>query len=231
VDIQAPLNGNVYACTDGEVYRVHDGTGGHPYGLHIRIRHAGGYSTIYAHLNRSLVYAGQEVRAGQRIGLADSTGNATGQHLHLTLKKAGATEAGLTTFPRDIMDPTPFLVFPADRRPPAPPTDVWPYGQCLIGLHGRVGGPMQEPDWAVVKAARVEALKLISLASPDDVDRAHQINPKMLVMVRLFADFRNRVVPPPTLLAGSSLICGVSITKAFVTLRFTTSRIVAKATG
>ncbi len=194
VDLQAPLNGNVYACADGYVYQVNDGTGGHPYGVHVRIRHADSYSTTYAHLNRALVHEGQDVKAGELIALADSTGNSTGHYLHLTLKKEGATEAGLTMFPRDIIDPTPYLVFPADRRPPAPPTKLWDYDHCLVGLHGRVDGPMQEADWAVVRQARIEALKLTSSASPEEIDRALQINPNMFVIVRLFADFNNRVV-------------------------------------
>ena len=192
VDIRAPLNANVYACADGVVYRVHDGTGNHPYGVHIRIQHADGYRTIYAHLNRALVHSGQTVRAGDLIGLANSTGNSTGHHLHLTLKKEGATAAGLTTYPRDIIDPTPFLVSPDEL--PAPPSDVWPYDHVLVGLHGRADGPMQEPDWGVVETARVEALKLSSSAAPEDVARAWRINSDMFIMVRLFADFRNRVV-------------------------------------
>jgi len=36
------------------------------------------------------VRVGQTVKAGQRIGLADNTGNSFGDHLHLTLKKIGA---------------------------------------------------------------------------------------------------------------------------------------------
>ena len=32
LDFRAPMNSRVYACADGEVYMVHDGTGGHPYG-------------------------------------------------------------------------------------------------------------------------------------------------------------------------------------------------------
>ena len=43
------------------------------------------------------------------IRLGGSTGNSTGPHLHLTLKKEGATECGETDYPYDIIDPTPFL--------------------------------------------------------------------------------------------------------------------------
>ncbi len=194
IDFRAPLNANIYACADGLVYQVHDGTGAHPYGIHVRIRHADGYRTVYAHLNQALVHQGQFVNAGERIGFADSTGNSTGSHLHLTLKKDGATASGLTTYPYDILDPTPFLVYPDDREPVDLPVVAWPFGTCLVGLHGRADGPMQEADWSLVQSARIEALKLTSSASPEDVDRARSINPDMFVMVRLFADFRNRLV-------------------------------------
>lgn len=71
---------------------------------------------------------------------------------------------------------------------------IWPAGKCLVGLHGRADGRMQEADFAAVARARIEAVKLTSTASPDDVNRLLAINPQMFVMVRLFADFRDRVV-------------------------------------
>lgn len=193
IDIRAPMNANVYACADGEVYATHDGGGGHVYGLHIRIRHRDGYKTIYAHLIRILVNVGQQVRAGDLIGLADSTGNSTGSHLHLTLKKEGATAAGLTNYPSDIIDPTPFLIFPDDDTPAA--NDFgWPFGKSLVGLHGRADGPMQEADFELVRVGNIEAVKLVSTAPPENTDRLRQINPNMFIMVRLFAAFQNRQV-------------------------------------
>ena len=107
VDLRAPTNSRVYACADGEVARVHDGLGGHPYGIHIRIQHSDEYLTIYGHLNQALVHTGQVVKAGDVIGLSDSTGNSTNPHLHLTLKKEGASAAGETIYPHDIIDRPP----------------------------------------------------------------------------------------------------------------------------
>jgi murein DD-endopeptidase MepM/ murein hydrolase activator NlpD len=192
IDIYAPRNANIYACADGEVYRVHDGTGSHPYGIHVRIAHVDGYRTIYGHLNRALVHSGQRVKAGDLIGLADATGNSAGHQLHLTLKKKGATAAGHTTYPNDIIDPTPFLI-PLEQTP-VPSDDSWVHGRALVGLHGRVDGPMQEADWEIVEQARIEALKLTSSALAEDVTRAREINPGMFVLVRLSADFRGRKV-------------------------------------
>ena len=194
IDIRAPMNTNVYACEDGTVFVTSSGEDNHPYGIHVRVQHRDGYQTIYAHLARHYVGVDQKVGRGQKIAEADSTGNSTGSHLHLTLKKAGATAAGETHFPRDIIDPTPFLVWPGEQGPPPVIRYPWPPGKCLIGVHGRADGPLQEPDFAAIQQARVEAVKLTSSARPEDVNRLRQINPNVFVMVRLFADFRNRVV-------------------------------------
>ena len=192
VDIRAPFNSNIYACADGQVYQVHDGSGGHPYGIHVRIRHADGYKTIYAHLNQALVHMGQYVRAGEVIGLADSTGNSVGSHLHLTLKKEGASAAGETRYPADIIDPTPYLVRRAESATTPRGAEGWPYGRCLIGLHARIGAAMQDADWAVVQAARIEALMLNSHSASEDVERAREINADMFLAARLTANFAGR---------------------------------------
>lgn len=112
IDIHAPRGSKVYACADGTVV-LSDAYRGdpqkQPYGNSIRIRHRDGYLTLYAHLQQIFVKVGDFICAGQVIGLANSTGNSTANSLHLGLKKEGATAAGLTNFPKDILDPTPFL--------------------------------------------------------------------------------------------------------------------------
>ena len=54
------------------------------YGNYIRIRHANGYSTAYAHMVRFApgIGEGSKVRQGQIIGFIGSTGMSTGNHLH-----------------------------------------------------------------------------------------------------------------------------------------------------
>jgi murein DD-endopeptidase MepM/ murein hydrolase activator NlpD len=54
------------------------------YGNYIRIRHANGYKTAYAHLSRFApgVSEGVKVRQGQIIGYVGNTGLASGPHLH-----------------------------------------------------------------------------------------------------------------------------------------------------
>lgn len=196
LDIRAPIRSGVYASAAGTVYRVHDGGGGHPYGVHVRLRHQDGYRTIYAHLLRPLVAVGQHVKAGEHIGLANSSGNSTGSHLHLTLKKEGASAAGLTTFPYDVVDPTPFLRFPEDETqlPGRAITVEWEHGRCLVGVHGRADGPLLEPDFPVIRDTRMEAVKLLSNAPPENIERLREINENIFLMVRLFAGFRDRTV-------------------------------------
>ena len=196
LDIRAPLRSGVYACAAGTVYRVHDGDGDHPYGVHVRLRHQDGYRTIYAHLYRPLVAVGQRVEAGEQIGLANSSGNSTGSHLHLTLKKEGASAAGLTAFPYDVVDPTPFLQFPEDETqlPGRAITVDWEHERCLVGVHGRADGPLLEPDFPVIRDTHMEAVKLLSNAPPENIDRLRAINENIFLLVRLFAGFRDRTV-------------------------------------
>ncbi len=197
VDIRAPHNARIYACADGVVYRVHDGTGGHPYGIHVRIRHDGGYKTVYAHLNQALVHSGQAVSASDVIGLADATGNSAGSKLHLTLKKEGATAAGETPYPADIIDPTPYLIMPVSSSLQHAGAEEWPYDTCLVGVHARVGAPMGDADWNVLRTARVGALLFGPGSDSLDVDHARAVDPHMFLMARLTVDFRGRTVRAP----------------------------------
>jgi murein DD-endopeptidase MepM/ murein hydrolase activator NlpD len=54
------------------------------YGNYVRIRHANGYKTAYAHMLRFAagVAKGVKVRQGQIIGYLGNTGMSTGPHLH-----------------------------------------------------------------------------------------------------------------------------------------------------
>jgi len=59
------------------------------YGKVVKIRHAGGYESLYAHQSRIRVKRGQHVKKGQIIGYVGSTGRSTGPHLHFGMKKNG----------------------------------------------------------------------------------------------------------------------------------------------
>jgi murein DD-endopeptidase MepM/ murein hydrolase activator NlpD len=59
------------------------------YGCHVVIDHGNGYQTLYAHLSRYDVEAGQSVSQGQVIGIMGSTGRSTGTHLHFEIRQGG----------------------------------------------------------------------------------------------------------------------------------------------
>ncbi len=59
------------------------------YGKYIKIRHANGIVTTYAHLNTINVVAGQKVSRGQMIGRVGNSGYSTGPHLHFEVIKNG----------------------------------------------------------------------------------------------------------------------------------------------
>ncbi len=59
------------------------------YGKVVKIKHPGGYESLYAHQSRIRVKKGQKVKKGQIIGYVGNTGRSTGPHLHFGLMKNG----------------------------------------------------------------------------------------------------------------------------------------------
>lgn len=110
IDMKAPMNSAVYAAWGGEVIR-NEMHGAYGWSLRTEAEIDGEvYEFVYAHFaKQSPLEIGSNVTIGQLIGLADSTGNSTGSHLHFSLKKRGATESGETEWPYDLIDPTPFF--------------------------------------------------------------------------------------------------------------------------
>jgi murein DD-endopeptidase MepM/ murein hydrolase activator NlpD len=84
LDIAAPPGTPVHAAEAGKV--IYSGRLG-AYGNVVVVKHAGRYSTVYAHNARNLVSEGSFVEKGQEIAVVGATGNATGPHLHFEIRK------------------------------------------------------------------------------------------------------------------------------------------------
>jgi murein DD-endopeptidase MepM/ murein hydrolase activator NlpD len=80
---------DVRAASAGVVTRAGYLPGYDGYGNVVVVAVGGGFSTLYAHLSRSLARPGQEVGPGQLIGIAGCTGWCTGTHLHFELRYRG----------------------------------------------------------------------------------------------------------------------------------------------
>lgn len=55
-------------------------------GIFVKVQH-GTYESIYGHLSKSFVTKGERVLPGTILGISGNTGRATGDHLHLSIKK------------------------------------------------------------------------------------------------------------------------------------------------
>src|SRR5262245_60945778 len=55
----------------------------------VEMAHANGYQTMYLHLSRIFVRAGEHVEMGKIIGLVGSTGLSTGPHLDFRILQKG----------------------------------------------------------------------------------------------------------------------------------------------
>lgn len=87
VDIAAPLGSTVQAAADGVVA---DAGKSPTYGRFVRVRHAVGLTTLYAHMGAVApgMLAGRVVKAGAALGQIGSSGTSTGPHLHFELRDA-----------------------------------------------------------------------------------------------------------------------------------------------
>lgn len=88
LDVAAPTGTAIVASRSGTV--AFAGWSG-SYGYLVRVRHAGGDETWYAHQSRILVNVGQWVDQSQVIGRVGSTGLSTGPHVHFEIRRHGTS--------------------------------------------------------------------------------------------------------------------------------------------
>ena len=92
-DFAAPAGTPIYAAASGYVQVAGWSSGG--YGNYVIIYHGkmsdgNAYSTLYGHMRAVATSAGKYVQQGEVIGYVGSTGNSTGNHLHLEVWKGGS---------------------------------------------------------------------------------------------------------------------------------------------
>lgn len=86
-DLAGSYGTPIYATADGTV--IHAGWDG-GYGRLVKIQHAFGIETRYAHMSQIRVEVGQKVSRGDRIGDMGNSGRSTGTHLHYEVRIGGA---------------------------------------------------------------------------------------------------------------------------------------------
>jgi murein DD-endopeptidase MepM/ murein hydrolase activator NlpD len=95
LDIAIPVGSYVRSTGSGVI----DETGeDREYGRFVRIKHADGIQSLYAHNSWTFVAAGDSVDAGEVIALSGNTGRSTAPHLHLEIEQNGVA-----------VDPLPFV--------------------------------------------------------------------------------------------------------------------------
>ena len=92
-DFAAPGGTPIYAAASGYVQVAGWSSGG--YGNYVIIYHGKmsdgvAYSTLYGHMRSVATSAGKYVKQGEIIGYVGSTGNSTGNHLHLEVWRGGS---------------------------------------------------------------------------------------------------------------------------------------------
>lgn len=205
LDYAVPQGGKFYAAAAGRVVHASDRrwstNTASAYGWHVVVDH-GDYCTVYAHAAANLpVSLGQNVAAGQVVGVSGNTGNSTGYHEHfMILDKTGTIDPdnGYPNwrFGRPV-DPWPHvqnLPAPPDSPPP-------PAGEAAIGLHmtadGGDGLDLQTRD---AEAAELAALapgvvKFLSSHSDRYIGRMADAARATTYIIRAFLSFRGRTQP------------------------------------
>jgi murein DD-endopeptidase MepM/ murein hydrolase activator NlpD len=97
LDLAVPVGTPIKAVADGVVLEA-EPAGNSGYGHYVKIDHGNGLHSLYAHMSTLKVDVGEQIAAGEVIGLSGNTGFSTGPHLHLEIRRNGQQ-----------VDPAPFL--------------------------------------------------------------------------------------------------------------------------
>jgi len=102
IDFAVPQGTDIIAVADG---KISNANWGKSYGTQIVQKIAGqDIWVIYAHLSKSLVKSGDEIKKGQMIGESGNTGNSSGPHLHFEARNNIRWSAGQDVDPKGILE-------------------------------------------------------------------------------------------------------------------------------
>jgi len=96
MDLTAPFGTPVYPIAAGTVSWTNSLSWG--YGNHVFIQSASGLESLYGHLSKITVVAGEHVEKTTKIGEVGATGWATGNHVHLEVY-----DGGIAINPLDVL--------------------------------------------------------------------------------------------------------------------------------
>jgi len=99
VDFAVPVGTDVLAVADG---KIENASWGQAYGIQLVQKVNNGW-VIYAHLSKTLVKAGDQVKRGQHIAESGNTGNSSGAHLHFEMRDNIRWSAGTDLDPKAIL--------------------------------------------------------------------------------------------------------------------------------
>ncbi len=97
IDIPARSGTPVRAAEAGRV--IHSGRGLGAYGRAVIVKHAGRYSTVYAHNRVNYVRRGEFVEKGQAIAEVGTSGNASGPHVHFEIRRDRRAQNPISLLP------------------------------------------------------------------------------------------------------------------------------------
>ena len=86
IDFAGKIGTELYAVAPGRVISAGERSG---YGTTVEIDHGLGFTTLYAHLSKTMVSRGDWIRPGTVVGLGGSSGRSTGPHLHYEIRYKG----------------------------------------------------------------------------------------------------------------------------------------------
>lgn len=167
VDVGVPIGTRLVAPEGGQVIAA--GTSSSGYGKYVEILTPSGEKIILGHLSNVQVRAGQTVQAGQQVGLSGNTGNSTGPHVHIEVRKGSGfldplqlassgfqiTQGAAPTKGSKSIQP--------DRGQPGPgpgPGEPTTLGAVLLG--GLAQGILPDINWGNI-AAGVIGVALITI--------------------------------------------------------------------